>query len=344
MKLARVMLAAALIAGSGLGASAQDFDGSKFYDGKTIKWIVGGGPGGGFDKYARLIGPKVEAATGATVVVEYRPEGGGMTAISQVAASSASGMTIMMINGVPAALGQITEAPAIRFKLQDLTVLGRVAAEPWVLLVSKDSGYKTLQDLIDASRSGKTLSFSGLGRTDGLTDTAAVACEALSLNCKLVIGYKGSHDSALAAIRGDVTGFAVSDRSAKDFSSDGTLVPLAVIGRSRSTLLPDVPTIFEAVDVPADKEFWIDFRGRIVEIGRALITASDTPDDQVAYLRKMFDGILTNPDFIKEAEGLGLPISYASGADVQATIKEVFDGLPEDRLKAVRNVLLTKYF
>jgi tripartite-type tricarboxylate transporter receptor subunit TctC len=325
-------------------ARAQDGSASEFYKDQRIHLIVGTGPGGGFDKYARMLAPKLSAATGATVVVENRPGGGGMTAVNQVASANPDGLSVMLINGVPAALGQLTEAPAVRFQLEELPFLGRVAAEPWVLLVSKESGYDSLQDLVDASAAGKKLTFSGLGRVDGPTDTAAVVCEALSLNCKLVVGFKGSSDSALAAIRGDVTGLGITDRSARDYSSDGSLIPVAVVGRERSKLLPDVPTIFEAVNVPEDKAFWIDFRAGIVNIGRALITTPGTPDERIEFLRNAFRDILIDPGFVHEAEKRGLPISYASGEEVQKTVKSIFDDLPEDRLKAVRDVLLSKYF
>ncbi|WP_167591741.1 Bug family tripartite tricarboxylate transporter substrate binding protein [Jiella endophytica] len=344
MKTISALIAASLLVGASLTASAQENPAADFYKGETISLIVGTGPGGGFDQYARLLAPELSDATGATVVVENRPGGGGITAINQVASADADGLSVMLINGVPAALGQITGAPAVRFKLQDLPFLGRVAAEPWVLLVSKQSGYTSLKDLVEASKGGKTLSFSGLGRVDGPTDTAAVVCEALQLNCKLVVGFKGSSEASLAAIRGDVTGFAVTDRSARDYSQDGSLVPIAVVGHNRSKLLPDVPTIFEAVDVPEDAAFWIDFRAKVVDVGRALITTPGTPDDRVAFLREAFAKILSDPELVKTATDRGLPIDYASGKDVQDTVTEIFGDLPEDKISTIRDVLLSKYF
>ncbi|EAS50391.1 putative extra-cytoplasmic solute receptors (bug family) [Aurantimonas manganoxydans SI85-9A1] len=344
MKITKALLAGALLLGSSFAASAEGGAAADFYKNETVRLIVGTGPGGGFDQYARLLAPELGKVTGATVVVENRPGGGGITAINQVAGADPDGLSVMLINGVPAALGQITEAPAVRFELQNLPFVGRVAAEPWVLLVSKNSGYTSLKDLVEASKAGKTLSFSGLGRVDGPTDTAAVVCEALELSCNLVVGFKGSSEASLAAIRGDVTGIAITDRSARDYSQDGSLIPVAVIGHNRSQLLPDVPTIFEAVDVPQEGAFWIDFRAGIVDIGRALITTPGTPDERISYLREAFETILADPAFVKSAEDRGLPIDYASGEDVQDTVGKIFGNLPEDQLSAVRDVLLSKYF
>jgi tripartite-type tricarboxylate transporter receptor subunit TctC len=323
-------------------AWAQE-DPAQFYQGKNLTFVVPYGPGGGFDQYARMLAPHLEEKTGATVVVENRPGGGGMTAINQVASGEPDGLTIAILNGVPAALGQITEAPAIRFDLTELTYIARVNAEPWVLLVSAQSGHDSLEDLVAASQAGEELTFGGTGRADGPTDAAAVVCAALELNCRMVVGFQGSSEVSLAAIRGDVTGFAVTDRSARDYSTGSEdLTPVAVIGRERSELLPDVPTVFEAVDVA--NPYWIEFRGGIVDVGRAVITAPGVPEARVDFLRQVLEEILSDPEVLAEAEEKGLPISYASGAAVQQTIAEALGDIPEDRLAEIRDVLLDRYF
>lgn len=334
---------AAVAVAAGVSAAWAQEDPAAFYQGRNLIFVVPYGPGGGFDQYARMLAPHLEEKTGATVVVENRPGGGGMTAINQVARGDPQGTTIAILNGVPAALGQITEAPAVQFDLTELTYIARVNAEPWVLLVSAHSGYDSLDDLVQASQAGAELTFAGTGRADGPTDAAAVVCAALELNCRMVVGFQGSSEVSLAAIRGDVTGFAVTDRSARDYSTGSEdLVPVAVIGRERSDLLPDVPTIFEAADVP--EEYWVDFRGGIVDVGRAIITAPGTAEERVEFLRQAFEEILTDPDVLAEAEEKGLPIVYASGAEVQQTIEEVLGDIPEDRLAEIRDVLIDRYF
>jgi tripartite-type tricarboxylate transporter receptor subunit TctC len=340
----RIISAVATLAvAAGVSAAAAQEDAAAFYQGRNLTFVVPYGPGGGFDQYARMLAPHLEERIGTTVVVENRPGGGGMTAINQLASGQADGSTIAILNGVPAALGQITEAPAIRFDLTALTYIARVNAEPWVLLVSAHSGHESLEDLVEASQNGGELTFGGTGRADGPTDAAAVVCAALELNCRMVVGFQGSSEVSLAAIRGDVTGFAVTDRSARDYSQGSEdLIPVAVIGRERSDLLPDVPTIFEAVDVP--EEYWIDFRGGIVDVGRAIVAAPGAPEDRVAFLRQAFEEVLTDPDVLAEAEEKGLPIVYASGAEVQATIEEVLGDIPEDRLAEIRDVLIDRYF
>ena len=86
-------------------ADAQDP--AAFYKGKTVKFVVGFGTGGGFDAYARMIGPPLAKALDGTVVVENQPGAGGIIALNRVAASPADGLTMMIVDGTPAALGQL---------------------------------------------------------------------------------------------------------------------------------------------------------------------------------------------------------------------------------------------
>ena len=65
-------------------AWADEENPMNFYKGKVIKLVVGYGPGGGYDTYARLLAPRIERETGATVVVENHPGGGGLVALNQV--------------------------------------------------------------------------------------------------------------------------------------------------------------------------------------------------------------------------------------------------------------------
>ena len=81
----RALLALALSCGvfaSFAPAGAQDA--SQPLKGETVRFYVGFSPGGGYDAYARMLAPHFEKATGATVVVENRPGGGGLTALNQL--------------------------------------------------------------------------------------------------------------------------------------------------------------------------------------------------------------------------------------------------------------------
>jgi tripartite-type tricarboxylate transporter receptor subunit TctC len=86
--------------------SAQTAD-ELFYRGKTVRLVVGYGPGGGYDLYARLIAPAIGRALSATVVVVNQPGAGGLTALDRVYRAEPDGLTIMIVNGTPSALAQL---------------------------------------------------------------------------------------------------------------------------------------------------------------------------------------------------------------------------------------------
>ena len=226
---------------------------AEFYAGKVVKLVVGYGPGGGYDSYARLLAPFLEKRLGATVVVENRPGGGGMVAIGQLAASQGDSLTLVLANMEAAALGQLLDNPGIRFDVTELSIVARVAGERKVALLSAESPFG--------------------GKTDGIADGAAIFSEALGLNSEIIIGYKGSKEVALAAIRGEVDGLFISAGTARKLAAKGQLNALAVMDRERSPVLPDVPTIFELADLSPERAWWIDFRAGIGALGRTLVAA-----------------------------------------------------------------------
>lgn len=317
---------------------------AEFYRGNTIRFVVGSVAGGGFDRYARLLAPRLAAATGATVVVQNRPGGGGKTALNKLVRAEPDGLTIMIVNGVPAVLAQVTGAAAVQYDMRRLAYLARIVASPWVLLVGAKSPYRSVADLVAASRTGKVITFAGMARVDGPTDTASVACMALVLNCRMLIGFGGAREAALAVMRGDAEGLAVSDRGAMDYSSGDKLIPIAVLARERSANLPEVPTVFEATQLTPEQAFWIDFRARLAEIGRAIVATPGVPEARVSFLRDAFEHAAADPDLLTEAEAMGLPVEFASGQKIEGIVRQAFQELPDGRLEAVRHVLLEKYF
>ncbi|HEY0420955.1 MAG TPA: tripartite tricarboxylate transporter substrate-binding protein, partial [Acetobacteraceae bacterium] len=143
--LTRVLAAALVLAHGVPSARAQDAE-RAFFGGKTIRLVVGYGPGGGYDAYARMIAPHLSTALGASVVVENQPGAGGLVALNRIYTAAPDGLTIMIVNGTGAALSQLTEQAGVRFDLGQLGYLGTVSASPWMWLVGPGSPIKTPQD------------------------------------------------------------------------------------------------------------------------------------------------------------------------------------------------------
>lgn len=313
---------------------------AEFYRGKVVKLVVGYGAGGGYDTYARMLAPHLEERLGATVVVENRPGGGGIVALNQVAAARPDGLTIMLISAGSAAFGQLTGAEGVRYDLNRIGFLGRVVDDKRTVLWSTRSPYRTVED---ALRSPRPILLGAVSRTDTIAATTAFFAEALGLDIKIVAGYKGTKEVALAALRGEVDGFAVSDSSARRYLKDDGLTASVILSRERSNLLPDLPTVFEVVSVTEAQAWWIDYIDALMSLGRALITTPEIPDDRLTLLREAVRDVLTDPEVIEEANAKRRPLNYASAEAAKQRIDTVIGSLSEEQLANVRHVAQEKY-
>ena len=316
-------------------------DAAGFYKGKVVRFVVGYGPGGGYDGYARLLAPWLERAIGATVVVENRPGGGSLTALNQVVAAAPDGLTIMLVNGEAAALAQLLEQPGVRFDLRVLPWLGRVSAEPYVVLWHSALPFKRLDEIAGGRQ---RIRWAASGKADGMGDNAALFSEALGLDARIIIGYKGSNEAASAAMRGESDGVIVTVGSARKYTQGGDLVPIAILDRQRSPQFAHVPTIFEAVPLAPAQRWWVEYRMGLTALGRSLATTPGTPHGRLKHLRNAFRKILAEPEVRSQSETAGRSIDYASPDQVTGFVAGTLGTMSPDRLTALRRVVLDQYY
>ena len=101
---AKRMLGAALaLAGFALvatGAARAQSPEESYYKGKTVRIVVGYGPGGGYDVYARMIAPYLGKSLGTSVVVENQPGAGGITALNRIMTAAPDGVSARQLKDV----------------------------------------------------------------------------------------------------------------------------------------------------------------------------------------------------------------------------------------------------
>lgn len=134
----RILFAGAASALFASGAMAED---KAYYQGKTVRMIVGSGPGGGYDVFSRMIAPYLARRLGTTVVVENQPGAGGLTALNRLYAAPPDGYLLSLSNGTGAAFAQITGQKGVRFDLAKFSYLATVGAPPalWMSRPSRRS-------------------------------------------------------------------------------------------------------------------------------------------------------------------------------------------------------------
>ena len=184
----------------------------------------------------------------------------------------------------------------------------------------------------------------GTGPTGGPSDGGAITCEALKINCQIVLGFRGSAEIALAVQRAELDALYVSDASAYTYDKAGEARAFATAARNRSKVLPNVPTMFEAVKLTAEQEWWLDFRAALNDLGRILVTAPDTPPERLAHLRAAIKKVLSDPEVIAEGAKSQRMIDFRDGETAHRTTVKLLTGLTPEQKSRVREVVLKKYY
>jgi tripartite-type tricarboxylate transporter receptor subunit TctC len=326
-----------LAAAVGLAAPARAQDAERaYFGGKTVRLVVGYGPGGGYDAYARMIAPHLSKMLGASIVVENQPGAGGLVALGRIATATPDGLTMMIVNGTGAALSQLTEQVGVRYDLGQLGYLGTVSASPWMWLVGPNSTIKTPQD---AMKLGKRMNWAASGPADGLSDGAAFTCEALGLDCRVVLGYAGSNQAALAVTQGEMDAIYVSDTSANNYVASGQQHVVAAMGRVKSRFFPDAPTIFEAVKPTPDQQWLFDFRGKLENLGRILLVPPNMPPGRLATLQAAIRETLNEPALVAEGERSQRYIDYLDAVVTRRNAQDVVTNISPEQRKRVQDIL-----
>ena len=323
------------LAASTLAGHAQDAE-AAYFKGKTIRLVVGYGPGGGYDAYARMIAPHLSKALGASVVVENQPGAGGLVALNRIYAAPPDGLTMMIVNGTGAALSQLTEQSGMRFDLGELGYLGTVSASPWMWLVGPNSPINAPEDAI---KRREKLNWAASGPADGLSDGAAFTCAALNLDCRVVLGYAGSNQAALAVTQGEMDAIYVSDTSANNYVVSGQLRTIAAVGRVKSRFFPNVPTIFEAVKLTSDQQWLFDFRTKLENLGRILLVPPNMPQSRIAYLQAAVKEALNDPALIADGERSQRYIDYLDADTTYKSARDVVTNISPEQKKRVQDIL-----
>lgn len=340
MRLSLIVALAALFGNPVASSFAEPA--ADFFRSKTIKLMVGTSTGGGYDLYARMIAPYLEQQIGARIIIENRPGGSHMVALNAVFTAPPDGLSLILASAEGAVLGKLVEEPGIRFDLSAFPIIGRVNTAPRVLIVNPSLPFKSVKELQSSARQ-LTLGFAGL--TDGGSDTGMIMCYALNLKCKSIIGYPSSKEFSMAAVKGEVDGTVLADDSAVRFSDSGDLRMLAVIGRTRSALAPDVPTIFEASVISEDSAWWLDLRDDIRKLGRLLVTTPGTPDDRVEFLRNATRVAMTDRRNQSEFEKRGMPVQFAPANEMAPIVKRLLGGeLSKEKRAEMKHIITEKYY
>ncbi|MEI7297447.1 tripartite tricarboxylate transporter substrate-binding protein [Paraburkholderia tropica] len=232
------------------GAFAEDS-----YPSRPVHIVVPYPPGGTTDYAARLIAQKLMALTGEGFVVDNKPGATGSIGAMHVLNAAHDGYTLLMDDTTFAILPNLFTELSWNPKT-DFRSVSLVASTPVVLIVPKDSPYRTLEQLVDDVHARPSNFAYATGGYGGATQLAfAVFAQQAKLDMT-PIPYKGAGESIIGMIRGDTIAMIAAVPSVISQLVAGKVRALAVSGASRITRLPDVPTFAEAGLPSYDVRYW----------------------------------------------------------------------------------------
>ena len=320
MRLSKGAGVAALIftVATSLLASAQSVP---FYSGKTISLSTFTPPGGSYDTYLRLLGNFMgRYILGSPhFIVVNQPGAGGITALNYATMSAPRDGTFLTLLGV----GMFTQEALVGglpVSLKSLNWIGNFASVTNVVVTSQSSGIGTIED---ARRRQVLLGSIGAGSIDAQLPSAVNFLA--NTKFKIVYGYQGNSEVLLAMQRGEVEGRVNGWPSIKaDLRSSEAqkLNILLQIATKKDRDLPDVALLSDVVEPTGDKQAVAKFIDQSLAMSRPLAAAPEVPADRVEILRRAFDKTLADPDFLAEANKVGLDVDPTKGEDVQAIVRE----------------------
>ena len=295
-----------------LVATAQPFPN------KALRIIVPATPGGSSDVLARAIALKLQDALGKPVIVEYKPGAGTNIGNDFVAKSAPDGYTLL-INGIPLATNPSLYANMPYNPAKDFAPIIEVAEMLNVVTVHPSVPANNMKDLVALIKKEPGKFNYG---TVGAGSSGHLSGELLGLKtgAKIThVAYQGNAQAATDHIGGTLQVGFVNLAAALQLVKSGRLKALAVTSSKRTPLLPDVPTVAEALGIP-DYELTAWF---------GLLAPARTPPDVVARLQDEVSRILKTPEMMETVRAAGGEMVGGSSAQFEARIKKDTERLTE---------------
>jgi tripartite-type tricarboxylate transporter receptor subunit TctC len=316
---------------------------STFYEGKTVRLVIGSGPGALYDLWARLIarhmGKHIPNHPG--VVVQTMPGAGSIIAANYIySVAKPDGLTLGAIN--PAIyMDQLLGRREVKFDWAKFNWIGTPEQPDFLFFMRGDSPYKSVEDIRKAKEPPKCGS---TGTGSPLYHIPKLMEETIGTKFNVVVGYQGAPDIDLAMERGEIhcrliTIAAFFGREPfLTWGKTGFVRPLVQTGRKRDAKLPEVSTLYELMEqyktAEAGRRLATVILAPIV-FGRPMVAPPGVPAERVKILREAWNRTLKDPELLAEANRSGWPVAPVGGAELEVLAKEAITQPPEvvQRLK-----------
>lgn len=312
-----------MVAGVG---SSRPVLGADYYARKTIEFVVGGGPGGGIDLYARTIARHLgrHIPGGPKIIVKNMPGTGSAKAgyhVSTIAPRDGLSIAVLLPGAIVGPL--LDEKADTSFDSTKAVYIGTANAGVIVCGTLDHSKTKTFEDALKQ----KTI-IGGASPGNAVQDFAYLVKRTTGAQFEVISGYPGAVQVALAMERREVEGICWTWSSLKstrpDWITAGKLNLLVQLGLQQNAELTrmGVPPIWRYVTNDESRKV---AKAVLTQLSfeRPYMVALGTAPEHVTTLRTAFDATMRDPQFVAEAEKLRIEIAPLSGSEVEGLVRKL---------------------
>jgi tripartite-type tricarboxylate transporter receptor subunit TctC len=302
MRMLRLALLAAGVALALSGTAAAQ-------SGRNIRVIVPYPPGGSADVLARVLSQEINAHDGVNLVVENRPGAGTVTATDFVSRQPADGNTVLVMSNsfvINSHMRKLNYDP-----LKSFAPVCNLVTSPNLIVVNATSPYKTLGDLIAASKAKPgaiTVASVGPATTQHV---GFLQLNMASQAQMTFVPFPGGAPAVNALLGDHVTAVYGNYQEVGEHLKSGKLRALAVASRERSSVVPELPTMAEA-----------GFPGVVSQTDYALYAPVATPRDIVLLLNRETNAVLKLADLRAKLAAQGIEVTGGTPESLQAELAE----------------------
>jgi tripartite-type tricarboxylate transporter receptor subunit TctC len=262
---------------------------------KPIRFLMTAPAGSSIDVIGRILADRIREPLGQPVVVEPRPGAGGTLATDLAAKAPPDGYTMVLSFNGPLAFGPYLYAKLPYDPFRDLAPVVITTSQPNLLVVNTSLPVKSVQELIAYARArpGK-LNYASVG--NGSSSHLAMELFKVTANVFIVhIPFNGSPPAAASVAANDTQLLFAVPTALAPLIASGKVRALAVSGRARYSLMPDIPTVAESGLKDFEAMAW---NGVLVPMG--------TPEAIVERLNREFNAALKSREVREKLHGAGL--------------------------------------
>lgn len=317
------LLSLGMLAAAPSQAQSED----AFYKGKTIQLLIGFGPGGNNDQWARLVARHIgkHIPGSPEVVPQNMPGAGGLKVANHLANAAPKDGTVIGIVGRGILMEPLMGGKGTNFDPLKITYIGSPARDTTVCAVTKATPVSSVEDFL------KTEVI--VGSTGSGADTHFIPLlleNVLGMKFKVVSGYNGTTDVLLAMERNEVQGVCIAYESLarRQQYKSGQFRAAFQASLEPDPELKNIPHVFELKMNPEQKQVLELIFVRDV-IGRPFIAPPALPPERTKVLQDAFAKTMKDSEFKAEAEKQGLTITPLFGWELQRVIAKAYSAPKE---------------